>query len=95
MNWVLVFIIVRIAGGDRAVNVTTIPMETEKLCIEGSDKLQKSYQETNAASCVRFRARLGMYSSCFRCVIQLWMWTEQVVAGWRRLPRRRSVTHLT
>ena len=52
MNWVLVFIIVSIATGDRAVNVTTIPMETEKLCTEGKDKLQKGYQETNAANWV-------------------------------------------
>ena len=52
MNWVLVFTIVSIASGDRAVNVTTIPMETETLCTEGSDKLQKSYQETNAANWV-------------------------------------------
>lgn len=52
MRWVLVFIIVGIASGDRAVDVTTIPMETEKLCIEGRDKLQKGYQETNAANWV-------------------------------------------
>jgi hypothetical protein len=62
MNWVLVMIFVSVAGENRAMSTTTIPMETEKICSEAKDKLKKSYQETHAANwflvseCLRVRS---------------------------------------
>ena len=50
MNWVLLVIFVSVAGENRALSTTTIPMETEKICDEAKDKLKKSYQETHAAN---------------------------------------------
>jgi hypothetical protein len=50
MNWILVLVIVGVASSERTVNVTTIPMQSERLCIEGSDKLKKAYQMTDAAN---------------------------------------------
>ena len=35
MNWMLILVIVSVATGDKTLNVTTIPMETENYAPKG------------------------------------------------------------
>ena len=52
MNWMLVVFIVSVASSDKTISTMAIPVDTEKTCTEGKDKLKKLYLESNAASWV-------------------------------------------